>query len=152
MSGTHKRGLLLVIAEFKEERRSKDLEALTDAELSMVIAEYIMLFSEGAVDDPDEKRFIAAALAIARPGKIESILKELEEFGVSISPERVAELRRDPIFVWLDRTRPGRDDTYLIEELTRPGGDDTYLIEKLKEYSAQAITAAAAVRSAAQNS
>jgi hypothetical protein len=61
-------------------------------------------------------------------------LQLLDEIGVSISPERVMELQRDPIFLRLHRPRTSRDDIYSIEEL--------------KEYAALAVAAAAAVRSA----
>jgi len=130
-------GLLSIIAKVKKERRSKNLEDLTAAELSMKIAGYVS-------DDPDEQRLIAAAIAIRPHSKVEPILEELEEIGVFIRPERVMELQRDPIFLRLHRPRTCMDDTYAIEH--------TYAIEQLKEYSALAITAAAAVRMAEADS
>jgi hypothetical protein len=84
--------------------------------LLAVLCEFVLL-SEGIADDPGERRFIVAALAIRPYGRVEPILKHLEEIGVSISPERVIEFQRDPIFLRLHRGRTRRDDTYPIEEL-----------------------------------
>jgi hypothetical protein len=134
MSERHKRGLLSIIAKVKEERRSENFEDLTDAELVMEIAGRCVLLSEGIVDDPDEQRFVAAALTIVPHSKVEPILQSLDEIGVSISPERVMELQRDPIFLRLHSWRTLREDTYSIEEI--------------KEYAALAVAAAGAVRTA----
>jgi len=120
-------GLLSLIAKVKKEQRSVNLEELTDVELLMKIAGYVS-------DDPDEQRLIAAAFAITPHSKVEPILEELEEIGVSISPERVKELQRDPIFLQLHRPRSCCDDAYSIEEA--------------EALSALAIMAAAAVRMA----
>jgi hypothetical protein len=138
VSDRHKRGLLSIIAKVKEERRSENFEDLTDAELYMEIAGPLVLLSEGIVDNPDEQRFVAAALAIVPRSEVEPILQLLDEIGVSIYPERVMELQRDPIFLRLHATRTCPDDAYSIEEL--------------KEYSALAVAAAAAVRAAAKAS
>jgi hypothetical protein len=96
--------------------RSENLEDLTIAELNMKIAEFVLL-SKGIVDDPDAQRFVAAAIAIVPHSKVEPILQSLDEIGVSISPERVMELQRDPIFLQLHRPRICRNDSYSIEEL-----------------------------------
>jgi selenocysteine lyase/cysteine desulfurase len=125
--------LLDIVRQHRADMRSKNLEDLTEAELKMKIAEFVLL-SEGIVDDPDEQRFVAAAIAIVPHSNVEQILQSLDEIGVSISPERVMELQRDPIFLRLHRPRTCRNDTYSIEEL--------------KEYAALAVAAAAAVRSA----
>ena len=82
---------------------------------------------------PTHSRFVAAALAIVPRFKVEQILQSLDEIGVSISPQRVMELRCDPIFLQLHRPRTCTNDSYSIEEL--------------KEHAALAVIAAAAVRS-----
>jgi hypothetical protein len=125
--------LLDIVRQHRAAVRSENLEDLTEAELKMKIAEFVLL-SEGVVDDPDEQRFVAAAIAIVPHSKVEPILLSLDEIGVSIGPERVMELQRDPIFLRLHPARTCRNDTYSIEQL--------------KEYAASAVAAAAAVRSA----
>jgi hypothetical protein len=127
--------LLDIVRQHRAAVRSENFEDLTDAELMMEIAGRFVLLSEGIVDDPDEQRFVAAALAIDPHSKVERILQLLDEIGVSISPERVMELQRDPILLRLHRPRTCPDDNYSIEEI--------------KEHAALAVTAAAAVRTAA---
>jgi hypothetical protein len=90
--------LLDIVRQHRADVRSENLEDLTEAELLMKIAEFVLL-SEGIVDDPDEQRFVAAALAIVPHSKVERILQLLDEICVSISPERVMEFQRDPIFL-----------------------------------------------------
>jgi hypothetical protein len=123
--------LLDIVRQHRADMRSGNLEDLTEAELKMKIAEFVLL-SQGIVHDPDEQRFVAAAIAIVPCFKVEQILQSLDEIGVSISPERVMELQRDPILLRLHCPRTCRDDTYSIEEL--------------KEYAALAVAAAGAVK------
>jgi hypothetical protein len=129
--------LLDIVRQHRADTRSGNLEDLTEVELKMKIAEFVLL-SEGILDDLDEQRFVAAAIAIVPHSKVEQILQSLDEIGVSISRERVMELQRDPIFLRLHPPRTCMNDTYSIEEL--------------KEYAASAVAAAAAVRSAGQAS
>ena len=61
-----------MFASTRAAMRSENLEDLTEAELKMKTAEFVLL-SKGIVDDLDEQRFVAATLAIVPHSKVERI-------------------------------------------------------------------------------
>lgn len=98
--------LLAMVARVKAARQLDNLDALSDADLIRHMASF---FS----DDADERDAVADLLALTMRHDRQATVALFDELGVSISPDEIAELRRDPGFPGLKALlleRPASED------------------------------------------